>query len=51
MRDVLPALREANKNPNEMMNLETTAKGYIDWWITGSRPARTRGLFSKRVRG
>jgi hypothetical protein len=49
MRDVLPELREANKNPNELINLETTAKGYINWWNVQAPGAYE--AFSKRVRG
>jgi hypothetical protein len=49
MRDVLPELREANKNPNELINLETTAKGYINWWNMQAPGAYE--AFSKRVRG
>jgi hypothetical protein len=49
MRDVLPELREAYKNPNELMNLETTAKRYINWWNMQAPGAYE--AFSKRVRG
>jgi hypothetical protein len=49
IRDVLPALREANGNPNELRNLEETAKGYITWW--NERAPGAYEAFSKRVRG
>ena len=49
MRDVLPELREAYKNPTELMNLETTAKSYINWWNMQAPGAYE--AFSKRVRG
>jgi len=49
MRDVLPALREAYKNPNELKNLETTALDYIAWW--NSQAPGAYEAFSKRVRG
>ena len=49
IRDFLPGLREAYKNPSELKNLETVAKGYIDWW-TGQAPGAYEA-FSKRVRG
>jgi hypothetical protein len=49
MRDVLPELREAYKNPNELKNLELTARGYITWWNMAAPGAHE--AFSKRVRG
>jgi hypothetical protein len=49
IRDLLPELRDAYKNPNELKNLETTAKGYITWWNTQAPGAYE--AFSKRVRG
>ena len=49
VRDLLPELRDAYKNPNELKNLETTAKGYIAWWNTHAPGAYD--AFSKRVRG
>jgi hypothetical protein len=49
MRDILPALRDAYKNPNELKNLETVAKGYVAWWNTQAPGAYE--AFSKRVRG
>jgi hypothetical protein len=49
IRDLLPELRDAYRNPNELKNLETTAKGYITWWNTQAPGAYE--AFSKRVRG
>ena len=49
VRDLLPALREAYKNPTELGNLETVARGYIAWWNTQAPGAYD--AFSKRVRG
>jgi len=48
-RDVLPALREANKNPIEFRNLETIALAYIEWWNKQAPGAYQH--FSARVRG
>src|SRR5262252_8380951 len=49
VRDMLPGLRDVNKNANELKNLETVAKGYIAWWNTQAPGAYE--AFSKRVRG
>jgi len=49
IRDVLPALREGNKNANELKNLETVARGFITWWNMQSPGAYE--AFSTRVRG
>lgn len=49
VRDIVPAIREAYKNPRELKNLETAAIAYILWWN-----AQTPGAydaFTKRVRG
>jgi hypothetical protein len=32
LRDLVPHLREQNKNPLEWKNLELVATAYIDWW-------------------
>ena len=32
IRDVLPAMREAHKDPQAFGNLETVANEYIEWW-------------------
>lgn len=49
LRDVLPELRAANKNPIEYRNLELAAKGFIDWWKAQAPGAYE--AFSQRVRG
>jgi hypothetical protein len=49
VRDLLPEIREAYKNPNELKNLEAAARGYIEWW-NGEVPGAYEA-FSKRVRG
>jgi hypothetical protein len=48
VRDMLPELRDAYKNPNELKNLETTARDYVMWW-NGIAPG-AYDAFSKRVR-
>ena len=32
IRDLVPQVRAANKNPAEWKNLETVAIAYIEWW-------------------
>ncbi|HKB12110.1 MAG TPA: hypothetical protein VKD69_15715 [Vicinamibacterales bacterium] len=49
VRDLLPELRDAYKNPTELRNLEMTAKEYIAWWNAQAPGAYE--AFSKRVRG
>ena len=49
IRELLPAIREANKNPIELRNLETVATRYIEWWIAQAPGAYE--AFSRRVRG
>ncbi len=49
IRDVLPALRQANKNPRSLKNLEQVAEAYIEWFKTNSPGAYE--AFSQRVRG
>lgn len=49
IRDVMPAIREANNNPIEWRNLETVATRYIEWW-TAQAPGAYEA-FSRRVRG
>jgi hypothetical protein len=49
IRDILPQIREAYKNPNELKNLETVAVGYITWWNMQAPGAYD--AFSTRVRG
>jgi hypothetical protein len=49
VRDVLPHVREQYKHPNELRNLETAAKAYVDWW--NKQTPGAYDAFSKRVRG
>ena len=49
VRDLLPHVRDAFKNPNELRNLEAAALVYIAWW-NGQAPGAYEA-FSKRVRG
>ena len=49
MRDVVPAIRSANKNPLELRNLELAAERYIEWWNAHAPGAYD--AFSKRIRG
>lgn len=49
IRELLPAIRAANKNPIELKNMEIVAGRYIEWW-DGQAPGAYEA-FSKRVRG
>jgi hypothetical protein len=49
VRDILPRVREVNKNPRELKNLEDAAHAYIGWWNEAAPGAYD--AFSKRVRG
>ena len=49
VRDLLPHIREQYKHPNELRNLETAAKAYVDWW--NKQTPGAYDAFSKRVRG
>jgi hypothetical protein len=49
VRDLLPQVREAYKNPNELKNLEAAAQGYISWW--NAQAPGAYDAFSKRIRG
>jgi hypothetical protein len=49
IRDVLPALRQANKNPRNLQNLQKVAEAYIEWFKSNSPGAYE--AFSQRVRG
>lgn len=49
MRDIVPQIREANKNPIELRNLESVAGAYIVWWNKQAPGAYQ--AFSARVRG
>ena len=49
MRDLVPEIRTANKNPLEYRNLEVAAQAFIAWWQAQAPGAYE--AFSKRVRG
>jgi hypothetical protein len=49
VRDVLPGLRELNKNPLTLRNLELAAQGYVAWWNVQAPGAFE--AFQQRVRG
>jgi hypothetical protein len=49
VRDLLPQVRDAYKNPAELKNLEAAAQGYIAWWNVQAPGAYE--AFSKRIRG
>lgn len=49
VRDVVPPLREAIRNPLEFANLEAAAKDYIASWTM--RAPGAYEAFSKRIRG
>ena len=49
VRDIVPAVREAIKNPRELRNLEDAATAFIAWWKETSPGAYE--AFCKRVRG
>ena len=49
IRDVLPALRQTNKNPRSLQNLEKVAEAYIEWFHNNSPGSYE--AFSQRVRG
>jgi hypothetical protein len=49
VRDILPRVREVNKHPRELKNLEEAAAAYISWWNHTSPGAYD--AFCKRVRG
>ena len=49
LRDIVPALRDAFKNPRELKNLEEAATAYISWWNHTAPGAYD--AFAKRVRG
>ena len=48
LRDVLPEIRAANRNPLEYRNLELVAAGFIEWW--NSQAPGAYQAFSQRVR-
>jgi hypothetical protein len=49
LREVLPALRQANKSPRNLKNLEKVAEAYIKWFNEQAPGAYE--AFSQRVRG
>jgi hypothetical protein len=49
LRDIVPAVRDANKHSREVKNLEEAATAYIAWWNHTTPGAYD--AFSKRVRG
>jgi hypothetical protein len=49
IRDLVPAIRAAYRNPLELKNLEAAADEYIAWW--NRRAPGAYDAFSKRVRG
>jgi hypothetical protein len=49
LRDIVPAIREGNKHPRELKNLEDAAAAYIGWW--NSHAPGAYDAFSTRVRG
>jgi hypothetical protein len=49
LRDILPAHRQAIRNPLEFSNLEAAANDYIAWW--NQRAPGAYEAFSKRIRG
>ena len=49
VREVLPQIRDAYKNPTELRNVEIAAQGFIAWWNTAAPGAYD--AFSKRIRG
>ena len=49
IRDVVPQLREAYKNPQQYKNLEQAATAFIQWWNKQAPGAHE--AFSRRIRG
>ncbi len=49
IRDILPALRQANKNPRSLKNMQKVAEAYIKWF--GEQSPGAYEAFSARVRG
>ena len=47
--DLVPAMREANKDSHWLHNMETVAKAYIDYWK--KQDAGAYAAFSARVKG
>ena len=49
VRDILPAVREMQKDPRAMKNLERVAEAYIGW-LNAQRAGLLRGVFEARAR-
>jgi hypothetical protein len=49
VRDILPGIRAASGNPQQLKNLEQAAASYIQWWNKQAPGAYE--AFSKRIRG
>lgn len=49
VRDVVPQLREANSNPQQLKNLEQAAGAFVQWW--NKQAPAAYDAFSKRIRG
>jgi hypothetical protein len=49
IRDILPRMREVNRNPIDLKNVELVATAYIGWWNAQAPGAYE--AFSQRVRG
>ena len=47
VRDILPAVREANGNGSELRNLEVSSMSFIQWW--NERAPGAFDAFAKRV--
>ena len=47
VRDLIPHMREANKNPTSYHNLETVANAYVEWW--NSKAPEAFAAFAARV--
>ena len=47
VRDLIPHMREANKNPTAYQNLETVANAYAEWW--NGRAPEAFAAFAARV--
>jgi len=47
VRELIPPLREAYKNPNNYQNLETVAKAFIEWM--DARAPEAFAAFAARI--
>ena len=50
VRELIPPMREAYKNPNSFQNLETVAKGFIEWMDARSPEAFAAFAAAPRLR-